>query len=70
MEVPKGTKFVDPDGFEICVLCLEKADQPVLFSTPVDQRMGYVEGCGQTCANTKLCQERRQRKLIKQRKDS
>lgn len=61
--IPKGTKFVTPDGFEICVLCYEKADPPVRFETSVNQRMGYVEGSGQTCANTELCQERQKRRL-------
>lgn len=59
MQVLEGTKFVTPDGFEVCVLCLEKADPSVLFSTHIDQRAGYVEGSGQTCINTKLCSERR-----------
>jgi hypothetical protein len=58
MSIPEGTKFVDPDGFEICILCYQKAEPPVLFSTLVDQRIGYIEGCGQTCANTELCQKR------------
>ena len=61
MSIPKGTKFVTPDGFEICVLCREKADPPVLFTTHIDDRVGYVEGVGQTCANTKLCKERQRR---------
>ncbi len=58
-------QFVDSDGFEICILCLEKAEPPVLFSTPIDYRVGYVEGSGQTCANVKLCQERQKRKISK-----
>lgn len=62
MRIPDGTKFVTPNGFEICVLCLEKADPPVLYSTHIDERAGYVEGCGQTCANTKLCEERQKKK--------
>ncbi len=66
MLIPEGTKFVDSDGFEICVLCHEKADPPMLFSTPIDYRAGYVECSGQTCANTKLCQERQRVKLTKQ----
>lgn len=61
MRIPEGTKFVTPDGFEICVLCLEKADPPVLYSTHIDERTGYVEGCGQTCTNIKLCEERQKR---------
>ncbi|MBI2677018.1 MAG: hypothetical protein HYX21_03695 [Candidatus Yanofskybacteria bacterium] len=68
MLIPKGTKNVTPDGFEICVLCSEKAEPPVLFSTPVDQRVGYVDGCGQTCADTKVCQERRQERKGKEQK--
>ncbi len=60
MLIPEGTKFVTPDGFEICVLCLEKTEPPVAFHTPVDQRIGYIDMCGQTCANTKLCQERQE----------
>ena len=63
MSIPEGTKFVTLDGFEICILCHEKADPPVLFSTPIDQRIGYIECSGQTCSNIKLCQERQ---LIKQ----
>lgn len=59
MQVPEGTKFVTSDGFEVCVLCLEKADPPVLFSTHIDQRAGYIEGSGQTCVNMKICSERR-----------
>lgn len=58
MRIPKETKYVTSDGFEVCILCLEKADPPVLFSTHVDYRAGYIEGCGQTCTNTKLCKER------------
>lgn len=58
MAIPKGTLNVTSDGFEICVLCQEKADPPVLFSTHVDMRIGYIEGCGQTCSNTKICEER------------
>lgn len=63
MEIQSETKFVTSDGFEICVLCYEKAEPPVLFSTHIDARAGYVEGCGQICANTKLCEERRNKKL-------
>lgn len=58
MNIPKGTKFVTPDGFEVCVLCFEKADPPVRYSTHIDERIGYIEGSGQTCTNTKLCEER------------
>ena len=61
MRIPMGIKGVTQDGFEICVLCSEKAEPSVLFSTPIDQRTGYVEMCGQTCANIKLCQERQER---------
>lgn len=64
MQIPSGIKFVNPDGFEVCVLCHEKADPPVLFSACVDERAGYVEGCGQTCANTALCKERRSKKSL------
>lgn len=69
MQIPSGTKFVTSDGFEICVLCLEKADPPVLFSAHIDERAGYVEGCGQTCANTKLCEERRNKRTVSQRQE-
>lgn len=58
MAIPAETKNVTPDGFEVCILCQEKADPPVRFETPVYQRSGYVEGAGQTCTNTQLCQER------------
>ena len=66
MSIFKGTGFVTLEGFEICILCLEKADPPVLFSTSIDLRIGYVEGSGQTCADTRRCQERQRVKLIKQ----
>ena len=66
MLIPDGTKFVDSDGFEICILCREKAEPPVLFRTSVDARTGYIEGCGQTCVNTKLCQERQRTKRTKE----
>ncbi len=62
MQISEGIKNVTPDGFEICVLCFEKAEPPVLFNTPVDQRIGYIEGCGQTCGDTKLCQERQEKR--------
>lgn len=64
MTVPEGTKFVTSDGFEVCILCLEKADPPVRFETHIDHRAGYVEGCGQTCANTELCKERKTKKFL------
>ena len=63
MQIPEGTKNVTLDGYEICILCSEKAEPPVLFNTPVDQRTGYVEGCGQTCANTELCHAKRDKKI-------
>lgn len=66
MQIPEGIKFVTSDGFEVCVLCHEKADPPVRFETYVDQRIGYIEGCGQTCANTKLCEKRRIKIISKQ----
>lgn len=64
MQIPEGTKFVTLDGFEICILCHEKADPPVLFSTHIDAREGYAKGSGQTCTNTKLCEERRNKKTV------
>lgn len=64
MQIPEDTKLVTPDGFEICVLCLEKADPPVLYSTDVSQRAGYIEGGGQTCTNMVLCNERRNKKPL------
>lgn len=63
MQVPEGAKFVTPDGFEICVLCLEKADPPVLFNTDITERAGYIEGCGQTCTNKRLCRKRQTKRL-------
>ena len=59
--IPAGTKYVTSDGFEVCVLCQEKAEPPVLFSTPVDYRAGYIDGSGQTCTNTELCEERQRK---------
>lgn len=63
MKVVEETKFVTSDGFEICVLCLEKADPAVLFNTDITERAGYIEGCGQTCTNKKLCRERQTKRL-------
>jgi len=64
VQIPPGTKFVTPDGFEICILCLEKADPPVRFDTHIDERMGYVEGSGQTCTNKTLCEARQRPKVV------
>lgn len=69
MRVPEGTKFVTPDGFEVCVLCLEKANPPILFSTHIDARIGYIEGSGQTCANTTLCEERQNKRTVSRRQE-
>ena len=35
------------EAYETCVLCGEKTDY--LRNTPVDERVGYVIGCGQLC---------------------
>lgn len=61
--IPLGTKYVTPDGYEICILCHEKTEPPVKFNTHIDFRAGYIEGAGQTCLNKKLCEERQRRLL-------
>lgn len=64
-QIPPGTKFVTSDGYEICILCHERAEPPVRYSTHIDFRAGFVEGSGQTCTNKTLCEERqRQKRLV------
>jgi hypothetical protein len=33
---------------ELCVLC--GGETPYVFETPIQERIGYVEGAGQTCS--------------------
>ena len=40
-------KFVSDKGTDLCVLC--GADTGIPAETPIDQRVGYVEGSGQIC---------------------
>jgi hypothetical protein len=35
------------DKKDVCVIC--GAESPYYFSTPIDQRFGYIEGAGQGC---------------------
>ena len=47
----------DPqNGYEICISCGNETD--IKISTPVDQRVGYISGCGQMC---KSCYEKASR---------
>ena len=38
---------LSPHNKELCVVCKKETDYD--FSTPVEQRKYYVEGCGQLC---------------------
>ena len=40
-------KFVSDKGTDLCVLC--GAETGIPTETPIDQRVGYVEGSGQIC---------------------
>lgn len=41
------------DEKDICVICGQET--PYLRSTPIDQRIGYVEGGGQGCYQSHIC---------------
>lgn len=41
------TVTINGKEYDVCVLCHEPTD--VLTSTPIDQRINYVEGAGQLC---------------------
>jgi|LauGreDrversion4_2_1035121.scaffolds.fasta_scaffold01417_11 hypothetical protein len=45
--VETSVSFVSDDGFDKCVICGRVTQYH--HSTPVDMRIGYVEGAGQTC---------------------
>ena len=39
--------YMSSGGFEHCIMCHKKLD--ILKSTPIDQRLYYIEGAGQLC---------------------
>ena len=41
------------DSFDVCVICGKET--PYLRSTHIDNRIGYVEGSGQGCYQTNIC---------------
>ena len=43
----------NPDSFDKCVICGKET--PYLVSTPIDYRIGYVEGGGQGCFQPNIC---------------
>jgi hypothetical protein len=42
------TFYVSPNRTDLCVMCGKDTGIPT--ATPIDERTGYVEGCGQCCA--------------------
>ena len=46
---------VRPDAFDKCVICGKET--PYLRSTHIDLREGYVEGGGQGCYQTNICEK-------------
>lgn len=47
VETPAGADSADRDEREVCVLC--RGDTGYRKTTPIAQRLYYVEGCGQLC---------------------
>lgn len=45
----------DYDSYDKCVICGKKS--PYKISTHIDQRIGYIEGVGQTCFSPKECEK-------------
>ena len=52
--IGKETKtYISDDGYDLCVVCGKKTQYK--SDTHIDERMGYVEGVGQTCFGTDKC---------------
>jgi len=45
--------YVNRNSFDKCIICGEET--PYLVSTHVDDRIGYVQGCGQGCYQPNKC---------------
>ena len=48
-------KFIDNNSYDKCVICGKES--PYLKSMPIDSRVGYVPGAGQTCFTPYECDE-------------
>jgi hypothetical protein len=47
-ETPKSVvDYVSEEGYDKCVVCGRVTQYQ--HTTPIDQRIGYIEGAGQTC---------------------
>jgi hypothetical protein len=49
------TSINRPDEYDTCVICGKET--PYLRSTHIDLREGYVEGGGQGCYQTNICEK-------------
>jgi hypothetical protein len=45
--------YISDDGYDLCVVCGRKTQYKSY--THIDERMGYVEGVGQTCVDVNKC---------------
>lgn len=48
-------KFIDNNSYDKCVICGKES--PYLKSMPIECRVGYVLGAGQTCFTPNECDE-------------
>lgn len=46
-------QFINENSYDKCVICGKES--PYLRSTHIDVRIGYVEGAGQGCFQTNIC---------------
>jgi hypothetical protein len=48
-------KFVDEYSYDKCVICGEES--PYTKNTPIRERIGYVDGAGQSCFKLNTCEK-------------
>lgn len=45
--------YISDDGYDLCIICGKKTEYKT--DTHISQRIGYIEGMGQTCPEINKC---------------